>query len=353
MKTYKVIIWGFGHVGKSALVHIQLKKSLELVAVYDVNSNLVGKDVGEVTGAGKTGVIISDECEEVLSKEADVVLYYAPQFYDKGSFKQEAMTRNCDDIVNILNHKKNVITTCTIYYSKKLAPALYERIDKAAQENGVTYMQQGIYPGLFTPYIPVVLAMGTRRIDKVGVYGGEPDELNTAAWAKGFSFGKKLEEMDKAMLDGVTTMFMCAYGETMIEIADRLGIDYDEYYQNCETVLSDRDYDTKNPNYGLVKKGTIGAHILNMGVKKNGKEVVGFHFVHKAATAILPELNLDFRIEITGENRIEAKIDGILSHEGDVFLTSEAPGVNLIPGIVAAEPGFKNALEIAVNHLPF
>ena len=323
------------------------------MAAYDVDAAKVGKDAGEIFGLENTGVIVSNDSEAVLAKEADVVLYYAPQFYDKGSFRQEAMTRNCDDIVNILNHKKNVITTCTIYYSKKLAPKLYERIDRAAKENGVTYMQQGIYPGLFTPYIPVILAMATRNIVKVGVYGGEPDELNTAAWAKGFSCGKKLEDMDKAMLDGVTTMFMCAYGETMIEIADRLGLDYDEYYQNCETVLSDRDYDTRNPNYGFIKKGTIGAHILNMGVKKNGKEVVGFHFAHKASTAILPELGLDFRIDITGENHIEAKIDGILSHEGDVFLTSEAPGVNLIPGIVDAEPGFKNALEIAVNHLPY
>lgn len=353
MQTYKVIIWGLGNVGRSALIHIQSKKSLELVGVYDVDPKKVGKDAGEIFGYEKAGVTVSDDREAVLAADADVVLYYTPQFYNPGSFAQAAMTKNCDDIVDILNHKKNVITTCTIYYSKKLAPQLYARIDAAAKANGVTYMQQGIYPGLYTPYMPVILAMGTRRIDTVGVYGGEPDELNTAPWAAVLSFGKKPEEMDKAMLDGVTTMFMTAYGETMIEVADRLGIDYDEYYQNCETVLSDRDYDTHNPLFGFVKKGTIGAHILHMGVKKDGKEVVGFHFVHKAAKAILPELGVDFRIEITGENRVEAKIEGFLPDYGDVFLTSEAPGVNLIPGVVAAGAGFKNALEVAVDHLPY
>ena len=352
MKMYKVIIWGLGHVGKSALKHIQSRKSLELVAVYDLDPNKVGKDLTEISEYEETGVIVSNDREAVLAKEADVVLYYAPQFYDEGSFAQAALNKNCDDIVDILNHKKNVITTVTIYYSKKLAPELYERIDAAAKANGVTYMQQGIYPGLFTPYIPVVLAMGTRKIEKVRVYGGEPDELNTAPWAAGFSFGKKLEELDKSKLDGITTMFMTAYGETMIEIADRLGIDYDEYYQECETVLSDIDYDTHNPLYGFVKKGTIGAHILHMGVKKDGKEVVGFHFVHKAAIAIHPELSVDFGVEIIGESRVEAKIEGILTHSGDVFITSEAPGVNLIPGVVAADSGFKNALEVPINHLP-
>lgn len=260
--------------------------------------------------------------------------------------------RNCDDIVYILNHKKNVITTCDIYYSKKLAPDLYEKIDNAAKANGVTYTQQGIYPGFFTPYLPVILAMGTRKIDTVGIYGGEPDEMNTAPWAAGLSFGKKLEEMDKIMSEAIAPMFMCAYGETTIEIAERLGIEYDEYYQKHETILSDRDYDTHNPNFGFVKKGTIGAHILNMGVKKDGKEVVGFHFIHKASREILPELDLGFRIEITGENRVEAKIEGLLPEYCDVFLTSEAPGVNLIPGVVSAEAGFKNALEVSVNHLP-
>ncbi len=352
MKNYKVIIWGLGNVGRSALIHIGLKKSLELVAAYDVDPAKVGKDAGEIFGYEKTGVIVSNDREAVLSKEADVVLYYAPQGYNGKGFTQPCLTRTCDDVVDILNHKKNVITTVTVYYSQKLAPNLYERIDAAAKANGVTYMQQGIYPGLYTPYVPVVLAMATRNIETVGIYGGEPDEKNTAPWIAGMGFGKKPEEMDKQSMDGIATMFMCAYGETTVEIADRLGLEYDEYYQNHETLLSDRDYDTHNPLFGVVKKGTVGAHILNMGVKKNGKEVVGFHFVHKAATAILPEHGVDFRIEITGENRVEAKIDGFLPEYGDVFLTSEAPGVNLIPGVVAAEPGFKNALEIAIIKLP-
>ena len=352
MKKYKVIIWGLGNVGRSALVHILSKKTLELVGVYDVDPNKVGKDAGEIFGYGRTGVLVSDDREKVLGVQADVVLYYAPQFYDAGSFAQAALNKNCDDIVDILNHKKNIITTVTIYYSQKLAPELFAKIDAAAKENGVTYMQQGIYPGLFTPYLPVVLAMGSRNVTSVGVYGGEPDELNTAPWAAGFSFGKKLEDMDKGMLDGITTMFMTAYGETMIEIADRLGLEYDEYFQHCDTVLSDRDFDTKNPLYGFVKKGTIGAHILNMGVKYKGKEVAGFHFVHKAAKDILPELSVDFRIEVCGENRVEAKIEGLLPEYCDVFLTSEAPGVNLIPGVVEAEAGFKNALEIAIGKLP-
>ncbi len=63
-------------------------------------------------------------------------------------------------------------------------------------------------------------------------------------------------------------------------------------------------------------------------------------------------MDLDFKIEITGENHIVAGIEGFQPEYRDVFLPSEAPNVNLIPGLAAAEPGYKGALDIAVISLP-
>ncbi len=257
MNKYKVIIWGLGNVGRSALIHVQSKESLELVAVYDVDPNKIGKDAGEVFGYEKAGVTVTDNRQEVLNTDADVVLYYTPQMYDGPEMTQPHMTGNCDEICEILSHKKNVITTCCMYHSKKLAPELYKKIDETAKVNGVTYVQQGIFPGLYTPYLPVILAMGTRRIDTVEVYSGEPDQLNTAPWAAALSFGKRVEEVEPAIMEGLNTRFLCDYGGTTMEIADRLGLDYDEYYQNHETILSDRDFDTQNP---LVWPGQEGHH---------------------------------------------------------------------------------------------
>ena len=71
MKTYKMIIWGLGHVGKSALKHIQFRKSLELVGVYDLDPNKVSKDVTEIAEFDKKGIIASNDREALLAKEAD------------------------------------------------------------------------------------------------------------------------------------------------------------------------------------------------------------------------------------------------------------------------------------------
>ena len=82
--TYKVIIWGLGSVGKSALEIINARKSLQLVGAFDVNPAKVGKDAGEVFGLETAGVIVSDNEEEVLNIEADMVLYYPPTKWDPG-----------------------------------------------------------------------------------------------------------------------------------------------------------------------------------------------------------------------------------------------------------------------------
>ena len=83
-KEYKVIIWGLGSVGRSALQIINEKKSLKLVAAYDVDPKKVGRDAGEVCGFSPAGVIVSNDREQVLNTDADICLYYAASMWDEG-----------------------------------------------------------------------------------------------------------------------------------------------------------------------------------------------------------------------------------------------------------------------------
>lgn len=345
METYKVIIWGFGMVGKSALKIIDQREQLELVGVIDVDPKKVGQDAGTLAGLKETGVIVSDNIEEVLSLDADVVMYYCPTKWDKGNISRTGVTGNVDDICLALSHKKNVLTTLPVFYSKKNAPEYYERIDKVAKENGVTFTQQGIYPGLYTPYLPTVLGSLNREIESVVVYGGENDETNKAPWVSIFGFGKDPEGVD---ISAVTSNVFTYYAPTVIEIAERLGLEYDEFVCTSETILADKE---TNSQFGVIKAGTIGAHMLLMSCKKDGKEVTGFHFLHKAIDTILDDYPIEQRIEIKGRPNVTVKIDGLFDHE-EPFLTSAAPNINLIASVVKAEPGYKDALDIPFGYVP-
>lgn len=349
MKNYKVIIWGLGSVGRSALQIILLRKTLNLVGVFDVDPNKVGKDAGEIFGFEKAGVIVSNDADSILALDADIVLYYAPHFLDMTKpISPSSYAKNVDDIVRFLDAGKNVATTLPVYFSKKTVPEYYERINEAALRNNVTYVQQGIFPGLYTPYMPVIFAMNMRKIDSLIVYGGELDSHNEAPWAKIFGYGKNPDDINQQEMDFITNLMFSYYGPTTIEVAERAGIEYDEYSLEHETVLSDAEDDTIN---GHILPGTVGAHVFKMCVKKEGKEVCGFHFIHKGSENILPELLDDTYIEINGQVNMTINLTGILTVE-DPFLSSAAPSVNLIPAVVDAPAGYKGALDIPVGYLP-
>ncbi len=349
MKEYKVIIWGFGQVGKSALEIINKRKSLKLVGVYDIDPAKTGKDAGEVFGLPAVGVKVSSDEAEVLAIEADMVLYYPSTKWDAGKLPSPtSVGGNVDDIVKFLESGKNCSSTLPVYFSEKNAPEYFKRIDEAGKKNGTTYVQQGIFPGLFTPYFSTITTMFSRSIDSAIVYGGEDDSVNSAPWIAVFGYGKKPEEISPERLAVVKNIMFTYYGPTVIEMAERAGLEWDEYSCEEETILSDEEVTTP---YAHVTPGTVGAHKFIMCTKKDGKEVTGFHFIHKAAKTILPELPLDKYIEVKGEPDVTIRLENIIPDE-DPFLTSAAPSVNLIPSICAAEGGFKNALDIPVGYLP-
>ena len=349
MKTYKIIIWGLGTVGKSARDVIRCRKTLELVGAFDVDEKKVGRDAGEIFGYEKMGVTVSNNEEEVLGLDADIVLYYPPTKWDEGKMPSPtSVGGNVDDIVKFLEAGKNCTSTLPVYFSEKNAPEYFARIDKAGKAHGTTYVQQGIYPGIFTPYFASTSMMFTRKIDSVIVYGGEDDAVNSAPWIAVFGFGKDPAEISKERLAVVQNIIYTYYGPTVIEIAERAGLEWDEYVCKHETILADAEVTTP---YAHVTPGTVGAHIFTMSCMKGDKEVTGFHFIHKSSDEILPELCLDKYIEIKGEPDVTVKLEGIIPYD-DPFLTSAAPGINLIPSICAAEGGFKNALDIPMGYMP-
>ena len=126
--NYKIIIWGFGQVGRSALQIINARKSLQLVGVYDVDPNKVGKDAGEIYGLGHAGVNVTDDVEEILNTEAYIVLYYPSTKWDEGKLPSPtSVTGNVDDIVMFLEHGKNVSSTLPVFFSEKNAPEYFKR----------------------------------------------------------------------------------------------------------------------------------------------------------------------------------------------------------------------------------
>ena len=53
-KTYRVVAWWTGNVGRHAIAGIDARPDLELVGLWVSNPDKVGKDAGELAGLGRT-----------------------------------------------------------------------------------------------------------------------------------------------------------------------------------------------------------------------------------------------------------------------------------------------------------
>ena len=75
MKTYKVIQWATGVVGTSCVKSVVRHPRLELVGAKVYSDDKAGRDVGDVVGIEDTGVIATQNVDEIMALEADCVLY--------------------------------------------------------------------------------------------------------------------------------------------------------------------------------------------------------------------------------------------------------------------------------------
>jgi len=338
MKKYRVIIWGLGNVGRVATRMCMQKESLELVAAVDVAPDKVGRDVGEIFGFGKAGVIVTDDSEKAFALDADVIMCYLPCLMKKGSLKPSA-----DNIIKAINAGKNVITTIPISYSRQSDPAITKMLDDAAKANGVTFLQIGLMPGLYSSYFPIVLSAAMERVDRVIMECGEDDQGNTSDWVRFFGYGSKPEDVDvDAIRRGISTY----YGDGVWEVGDRIGYNLTNVYCTDEVFTTSIPLKTVR---GPIPAGTICGHKFVWHGMVGDVEKVTLVYVHNVCNDRIDAPRIVERIRLEGSpSVIDTEIKGLMPPYDQSFETSVAPTIHIIPGVVAAQPGLKYALDLPV-----
>ena len=75
MSATRVVQWATGTTGSLALRAIIEAPDLDLIGVRVYDPTKVGMDAGELVGRTPTGVLATDDKEDILTLRADVVLY--------------------------------------------------------------------------------------------------------------------------------------------------------------------------------------------------------------------------------------------------------------------------------------
>jgi len=336
----RVVQWATGSVGVAAIKAVLDHPDLQLVGCWVHSKAKVGKDVGEIIGGDPLGVIATDSVDQILTMDADAVIY-AP------------LLPNADEVMALLRSGKNVVSPLGWFYPSETEAA---PLEAAAQEGGATLHGAGIGPGAATELFPLLLSVMSTGITHVRAEEfsdlrtyGAPDVLRHVMGFGGTPENALGGPMQKLLNGG--------FFQSVRLIVDRLGFAAGPRINTSQQVAV-ATAPIESP-IGVIAPGEVA------GRRFCWDAVVGNTIVVRVAVNwMMGEENLSpawsfgpagerYEIEVRGNPNTfvtvkgwqpETVEEGLISNPG--IVATAAHCVNAIAATCAAEPGVKGFFDL-------
>jgi 4-hydroxy-tetrahydrodipicolinate reductase len=327
-----VVQWGLGAMG-SGMARLMLEKDgLELVGGIDMRPDYVGKDLGDVLGAGKKlGVAVTSDPASVLDKEKVDLVVIATT-----SWTKEQMP----DLKKILSAGINCISIAEEMSAPEAqSPALAAEIDALAKANGVSILGTGVNPGFVLDLLVVALSgvchkverIEASRVNDLSPYG--PTVMKTQG------VGTTPEQFAAGVADG-SIVGHVGFPESIRMISEALGLGVTRIEESREPIVSKVYRETPHVK---VQPGMVAgcAHVA-VGYA-NDKPVVKLVHPQQIHPHLEGQGTGDY-INIYGKPEIHMSTGPEIA--GGIATMGVA--VNMIPHVVAATPGLKSMCDLPV-----
>ncbi len=180
-RKIKAVQYGCGKMSVF-LMRYMLEKDVDIVAAFDVNPDVIGKDIGDLIGYDKTGILVSDAKEtsktlQALRPDVCVVATMSTMADIKDIFKTCA------------ENGVNAISTCEeAIYPWNSSPTITKELDELAKKNKISLSGSG-YPDMYWGVLIDTLAGSMQRISKITGISSYNVEDYGIALAKGHGAG--------------------------------------------------------------------------------------------------------------------------------------------------------------------
>jgi len=327
-KKIRAIQYGVGPIGASIARLMREKSAIEIIGAIDTDPAKVGRDLGEVVGAGDApwGVRISDDASQVLGQAADVVIHST----------SSALPKVMEQLLACLEAESCVVSTCEeLSYPYRTYPELAARLDTAAKEWGVALVGTGVNPGFVLDKLLITLAAVSQRIDHASGRRVVDAAQRREPLQRKIGAGMTLDEFREKVTAGIIKHV--GLPESVAMVADSLNLDVNEITETIDPVVVSERFQTQ---FLTVEPGqAAGVHQIARGLS-NGKELI-----HLELQMYVGAKEPNDTVALQGHPNISLTIPG--GSPGDIATASVV--VNSIPVILDAPAGLRTARDLPIG----
>ena len=336
MKGLRIFQYGCGKMSVYTMRYV-IENGGQIVGAVDINPDVIGKDIGDIMGTDKTGVLVENakDAENLLTTlKPDCVIVTTMSLL--ADVKEALLTcAKCG---------VNAITTCEeAFYPMNSNPTLTSEIDNLAKENNCTITGSG-YQDAFWGNLITTLTGASHNITKIKGSSSYNVEDYGIALAKAHGAGLTKEEFASqvASADEISdeerqkVIESGKYAPSYMWnvngwLCDKLGLTVVSQRQKC--VPQFNDYDIESSTLGMTVKAGMATGMSAV-VTTETKE--GITLETECIGKVYNKDEFD-RNEWTVYG--EPNTTMVIEKPSTVELTC-ATIVNRIPDVIASEPGF-------------
>lgn len=336
MNGLKIVQYGCGKMSVYTMRYV-IDNGGEIVGAVDINPNVIGKDIGDIMGIDKKGVVV----ENVANAE-QLLMTLKPDCVIVTTMSLLADVE--DALMLCAKCGVNAITTCEeAFYPMNSNPSLTTKIDQLAKENNCTITGSG-YQDAFWGNLITTLVGASHNITKIKGSSSYNVEDYGIALAKAHGAGLTKEEFDAqvASADEISdeerqkVIESGAYAPSYMWnvngwLCDKLGLTVISQRQKC--VPQFNDYDIESSTLGMTVKAGMATGMSAV-VTTETKE--GITLETECIGKVYNKDEFDRNAwTVYGEPDTTLVIE-----KPDTVRLTCATVVNRIPDVIKAEPGF-------------
>ncbi|MDV3126103.1 dihydrodipicolinate reductase [Mycobacterium sp. 21AC1] len=344
----RVVVWGTGNMGATAIRSTVAFPGLELVGVITSSPDKAGKEAASFTSLREaTGITVTTDVDAALA-ECDAVAYMA-----SGDTRPiEAIA----DIERCLRAGKQVVTPSlySLYDPRSAPPEWVDQLTGAAVEGNASLLVSGVDPGWGNDALAVIAAglctrIRTIRCQEIFDYStyNQPHSVKVLC-----GFGGSMAETPMMLLPSIPTM---VWGGNIRLVARGLGLEIDEITEDVQRRPLEKPVENV---MGRFEQGTQGAFYLKVIGWAGGRERIVIEHITRIDPSCAPDWPQpdegvgDHRVIIDGDPELTILVradvpGGTRADGGNTTATNRLLGA--IDWLATQKPGIYDGLDVPLQ----